>query len=231
MKKRALILILCFSLLLPLASCARERFDELYTETVGELTFAVRGKNTRPRQIVVKRGEEILWAKKVKVKKDLGAQGGNYGFVATDLNFDGTTDFMIADEISGDCISYLCYLWNTEKETFQYSKELSELYNIRPDSEKKALRGFTHVSEKISRREVVITDAATMYIWKDGALTPERRISLTYYSETDAYCLSARIYNPETSAFDLDIESFPDKWFLTEEALKDYDLSQLYYFR
>ena len=76
MKKRALILILCFSLLLPLASCARERFDELYTETVGELTFAVRGKNTRPRQIVVKRGEEILWAKKVKVKKDLGAQGG-----------------------------------------------------------------------------------------------------------------------------------------------------------
>ena len=231
MKKRALMILLCIALLLSVASCATERFDELYSETVGELTFFVRGSGTRPKQIVVKQGEEIVWAKRVKVSKDIGTRGGNYGFTATDLNFDGMTDLMIADEISGDCVSYLCYLWDAEKSTFQYSEALSDLYNVKPDAEKKALLGFTHISEKISKQEVVITDTATMYLWKDAVLTPDRRISLTYYSETDAYCLSAKIYNPETSAFDLDIENIPDKWFLNEEDLKNYDLSQLYYFR
>lgn len=231
MKKRILIFILCVAALLSLASCAKERFDELYSETVGELTFVVRGTDPRAKQIVVKSGDEILWAKKVKINKSVGALDGSYGFLATDLNFDGTTDFMIADEVSGDCISYLCYLWDAEEQTFKRSDALSDLYNVKPDPEKKSLLGFSHISEKISKQDVVITDTATRYVWKDGELTPERCIALTYYSETESYCLSAKIYNPDTKAFDLDIEGIPDKWFLTEESLKDYDLSQLYYFR
>jgi hypothetical protein len=76
-----------------------------------------------------------------------------------------------------------------------------------------------------------VTDTTTQYIWKDGKLTPERLLSLRYYSETQAYCLSAGIYNPETNQFDVDIENFSEKWFFTDEQLNAYDLSVLYYFR
>ena len=231
MKKRILLWLLCAAILLALPSCAKERHELLYSVTVGELTFDVRGSGTRAKQIVVKSDDEILWQKSIKVDKSVGSRDGDYGFVATDLNFDGQTDWMIARDVSGECISYLCYLQNAEGDGFTHSEELSALYNVKADPSKRVLLAFSHTTEDISKQEYIITDTATQYVWKDGALTPERCISLKYYSETKSYCLSAKIYNAETKRFDLDIEGFSDKWFFTEESIKAYDLNELYYFR
>ena len=231
MKKRILLLLLCAATLLSTAACAKERHDLLHTVTVGTYTFDVRGTEDHAKQVVVKQNGKFLWSKSLKIDKSVGHRNGSYGFVATDLNFDGLTDFMIADKISGECVSYLCYLATNDGPPFVYSEDLSSLYNIQTNPEKQVLFAFSHNTEEISNRAYTVTDTTTQYIWKDGELTPERHLSLCYYSETEAYCLSAAIYNPETQQFDMDIEGFSDKWFFSEESLKDYDLSTLYYFR
>ena len=139
MKMRWLLLLVTLSILLSLAACSGERYDGLYAvDDESGLTFTVRGSGTRPKQISVKRGEELLFTAKVKIPKKLGSLGGDYGFSAVDLNFDGHTDFMIASDVSGDCTSYLCWLYNADAQTYEASQDLSGLYNIKADAELKA---------------------------------------------------------------------------------------------
>ena len=230
MKTKIISLLLCLATLLSMASCAR--YILLYTETIGNLTFEVRGTNDHAKQVLVKENGKEIWSKSFKIHKNVGARDGKYGFVATDLNFDGLTDFMIADEISGECVSYSCYLATNDGPPFVYSANLSDLYNIQVNPEKQTLFDFSHNTEETADGEYyTVTDTTTQYVWKDGTLTPERHVYLRYYSETNAYCLSAAIYNSETGKFDIDIEDFSEKWFFTEEQLKSADLSLLYYFR
>jgi hypothetical protein len=144
MKRRFLLCLLCVSILLSFVSCAIERHDLLYTVTVGNRTFAVRGTEERAKQIVVKENDTIIQCTRVKIDKKIGTRNGNYGFVATDLNFDGLTDFMIADDVSGECVSYLCYLATDGGSKFVYSESLSNLYNIQVNTEQQTLFAFSH---------------------------------------------------------------------------------------
>ena len=215
MKTKIISLLLCLAALLSTASCARHSL--LFTETVNGLTFEVRGKNDHAKQVLIKKDGKELWSKSLKIDKSVGSRDGKYGFVTTDLNFDGLTDFMIADEVSGECISYLCYLASNDGPAFVYSEELSNLYNIQANPEKQTLFAFAHNTEETADSEhYTVTDTVTQYVWKDGTLTPERHVYLRYFSETNAYCLSAAIYNPKTGEFDVDIENFSEKWFFTE---------------
>ena len=181
MKKRSLLCFVCVAMLFSLASCAKTR----YTVTVEDQIFEVRGSAKRAKQVAVLENDKTIWKKSVKIDKSVGDRGGDYGFVATDLNFDGKTDLMIADNVSGECTSYTCYLQNPDG-GFTYSEALSKLYNIRVKPETQALLAFSHNTEYISKQDHIITDAATQFVWKDGTLTPERRVSLAYYSETKA---------------------------------------------
>ncbi|MBQ8212535.1 MAG: hypothetical protein IJZ80_00875 [Clostridia bacterium] len=231
MKKRWILLLLAMSVLLSLAACSGERYDGLYAvDDESGLTFTVRGSGSRPKQISVKRDEELLFTTKIKIPRNVGKLGGNYGFFVLDLNFDGHSDFMIADGTSGDCTSYLCWLYNAETSTYTQSDSLSGLCNIKADSELKALFAFTHTytSEKayldVPASHTTI-DSTTKYVWTDGVLTPQIRASITYYSETGRYCYSVSNYDSETG----DFAASDDKW-LTPEEYKTYDMGFLYYF-
>ncbi|MBE6554303.1 MAG: hypothetical protein E7666_08180 [Ruminococcaceae bacterium] len=233
MKKRILCFLLCAITLLSLVACASEKYDLLYSVDVGDVTYCVRGSGTRAKQIVLKKGDEIVWAKKVKIDSEVGNLGETFGFEATDLNFDGVTDFMIASEIDKDCISYLCYVWNAEKETYQLSEELGKLYNVKADTELKAIFGFSHTHETEKAyldvpAASIDTDIATKYVWKDGKLLPQMRTSVTFYSETNRYLYSVAYYNAETREWTDDFYS--EKWF-TPEEYAEQDLSFLYYFK
>ncbi len=233
MKKSILCLLLCAITLLSLASCAREKYDLLYSVDVGDTTYCVRGSDARAKQLVVKKGDEILWAKKVKVDREVGALGGSYGFEATDLNFDGVTDLMIASEVEGDCISYLCYLWDAKQNDYLLSEELGGLYNVRANAELKAVFGFSHAHEDEKAyldvpAATIDSDIATKYVWKDGKLLPQMRTSVTFYSETNRYLYSVAYYNEETREWTDDYYS--EKWF-TPEQYAEQDMSFLYYFR
>lgn len=233
-------MLLSLVMLVSVTACAKEKYDLLYatdelTETAGTATrtFCVRGSDMRARQIVVKEGDKIIWNEKVKVDSDVGSRGGNYGFEVLDLNFDGYNDFMIADNVAGDCTSYICWLWDTNEGTYVKSEALTGLCNIKTDSELGAIFSFSHNYEKEGAyldvpETNITTDSATKYIWKDGALTPDIRASIIYYSETNMYLYSVAYYNEETQAWDEDYAA--ERW-LTPEQYKTYDMGFLYYFK
>ena len=233
MKKRLLCLALCAILLLPLASCAGERYDLLYEVTLDDVTYCVRGSGTRAKQLVVKSGDEVLWSKRVKVKKSVGTVKGTYGFLAEDLNFDGHRDLVIATDLVGDCMANLCFLYDAASGSYVKSEELSALYNVRANSDLKAVFGFMHTyTTEPAYQDVpassISTDTATKYVWKDGVLTPDIRVSITFYSESARYLYSVAYYDTETQSFFED--DAKDAW-LTADEYKEMDMSFLYYFK
>lgn len=231
MKTRILAFLLTLILLLSLASCARERYDALYISSVGGRIFTVRGEDGVVKQISVKENDKVIWAKKVKVDESVGKQSGTYGLTAVDLNFDGALDIMLMQSVSGETVSYLCWIWDAKRETYVASTPLSSLLNIKVIPERSALLAFHREDAVRDGRVIGWTDAATQYVWKNGELTPERRIALTYFTETNSYCLAAKLYNSATQSFDIDIDGTPDRWFFSQPELDAYDLSQLYYFK
>ena len=230
MKKRIVAGLICLLVLLGCVSCARERHDLLYSTEQGDLTFCVRGNTTRPKQIVVKRGEEILLAQKIKVDSSVGSLDGSYGLTVLDLNFDGHNDVMVANDVFGECVSYLCWLWDNENSQFVKSESLSGLCNISVNTEKKSVFAFSHTFERERAyldvpETTIATDITTKYVWTDGVLTPNIRISLTHYSETEMYCLSIAYYDTEAKQFSID--NTKEDWIKASE-IGEYDLSELY---
>lgn len=231
MKKRLLSVLLCASLLLGLCACAAERHDLLHEVNVAPFTFCVRGRGTRAKQVVVKSGDELILAEKIKVAKDVGAMGGTYGLEVLDLNFDGHVDFMIANGVGGDEVSYLCWLYDPTSGTFARSAVLSGLCNIQVNTELKAIFAFSHtyVSEKAYEdvpASHTSTDTSIKYLWKDGKLIPSIRASVSYYSASNLYCYSVSYYDEELGKY----TDSDDKW-LTPEEYASYDMSFLYYFK
>ncbi len=226
MKTKFCLLVLCLAMLLSFAACSGERYDALYyvNHTDG-LTYGVRGYPSRPKQIIVKSGEEVIFSEKVKIPKEVGSLGGTYGFLVDDFNFDGYADFLIADGVAGDCVSNICWVYDPSADTYVISEVLSELDNLRANSEMKAVFGFAHAYID-TPGDVQSIDTATKYVWSGGALLPEMRLTLTFYAEQDIYCFSRSLYDTEAREF-----SDPDDKWLTAEAYKTYDMSFLYYFK
>ncbi len=76
-----------------------------------------------------------------------------------DMNFDGKEDICLTISASGEKYSYYCWIYNTEKDEFQYNKTLSSLTSISLDSAKKQV---ISTEEKDGKKVYVI------YEWKDG---------------------------------------------------------------
>lgn len=230
MRKKILLLLLCAALLLPLVSCA-ERYDLLHSEEHDGITYCVRGTGNTAKQIVVKEGDKVLWHQTVDIDGSVGNLNDNYGFEVLDLNFDGQLDLMIAQKEEGVLISYLCFLRSPDGFDYQFSEKLSGLVNIKADARLKAIFGFSHtVSYEQeygdTKASAISTDSTTKYIWKDGTLIPETRVSVAYYEKSNLYCYSVAYYDEIAGAF----EDSADKW-LTPEEYREEDMSFLYYFK
>lgn len=232
--KKLLIVLLCISMLTTLVSCGAESGDLLYSVHHEDgKTYCVRGSGTRAEQLVVKAGDEVLWSVGVDVSKKVGDRGGSFGFSADDLNFDGYRDLSIATDVDGDCSSYKCYLYNPSSGKYDYSKVLSDLYNVKADAKLKAVFGFTHsYKSEPAYLDVpacfISTDSATKYVWKDGVLTPEMRVSMVYYSETSRYLYSVSYYNAKTQTFE---EDYGKEVWMTADEYQAADKSVVYYFK
>ena len=233
MKKRLLLLILCACICASLFSaCAAERYDSLYYVDQDGYTFGVRGTGTQVKQLVIKKGDEILLTEDLKVSKSVGSRGGNYGLQVLDLNFDGYVDVMIADEFEKECLFYQCWLWNLTKGTFEKSEDLSGLANIKVDHNTKSIFAYTTKTTSTPAPSpeysdlTVIRDTTTKYIWENGVFHPTVAASITYYSETDMYEYAVYYYNAETGKMEED----QNKW-MTPAEYREADLDFIYYFR
>ena len=232
--KKLIVSILLLSLLLALfAGCGQESHDLLYSVEHDGTTYCVRGTDTQAKQLVVKKGDEVLWSKSISVSEKVGARDGSYGFSADDLNFDGYRDLAIPTDVSGECSTYVCYLYNAQKKTYVYSEELSALYNVKSDATLKAVFGFSQTSTYEPAYQdvpagVITSDIATMYTWEKGVLTPNMRVSITHYPETSNYLYSVAYYDAETKSFS---EDYGKEHWISEEKYKDADLSVIYYYK
>lgn len=233
MKKRFLLILLVLASLLTSVGCGKESHDLLREIECGGRVYCVRGSNMRVKRIVVKENDEVIWSKRVMVDSAVGTRNGTYGFEVLDLNFDGFVDFMIADDVSGDCTSYKCWLWDTNEGDYVLSESLTGLCNVVTDVRLQAVFAFTHVYEtERAYADVPATsttaDSTTKYIWKNGVLTPSIRASIIYFSETDLYLYSVAYFNEETKKFE---EDYTKEQWLTPEEYQTKDMSFLYYFK
>lgn len=225
---RALSLALSLLLLLlALPSCASS--EPLYSVTVGDRVYAVTG-GAKPNRITVTQNGERVWSQRVSVKRSVGDQSGTYGLVVSDLNFDGLADITISTSKDGDVLTNLCFL-QTADGAYEKNETLSKLCNVRVNTTYSCLLTFSHTYSEDKAytdapAEYTSTDTTTAYMWKDGALTPYRRASLTYYSGHDIYCYSLSDYLESTGEF----HDPDDEWF-SPEKYKTRDFSFLYYFR
>lgn len=230
--KRFVSLFLVFLLLFCSVSCGEEKYNLLYSEDVGDLTFSVRGSGKRLRQVVVKRSDGILlFAEEVKVDPSVGEQGGTYGLDVTDLNFDGVSDFLLTVSVVGECKEQLVWIWDPGVSEYRKSEALSGKCNVEADGKLETVFTFSHfyTTEKAYAdvpASHTTVDAVTQWEPSDGDFLPSQTVSLTYYSETDRYCYSVSYFDVSLGKF----EDPDDYWFTPEEYEKE-DFSFLYYFR
>ena len=225
-------LVLCLLLLLPICtSCVWERHDLLYEVEKNGLTFSVRGKGDRVKQIVVKENGKAIWSKSIDTDKKMGKIDDAYGFSVQDLNFDGYDDFLIAVEKNGDCVSYECYLRVPRKDKFELNETLSAMYNVKADAELKAIFAF---EQSVDYREdgfYITCDKTTKYLWNGNKLVPDMYSAIyqLYNSPEGAqkpYWWAVAYYDEELGDF-LDSD---DQW-LTAEEYQARDWSFIYYFK
>lgn len=226
---RIFCLLLCVLILLPLGTaCANERYELLYEIEQNGLTFCVRGTNGRVRQLVVKEGDEVIWAKGVKTDRRMGKIDDTYGLLVQDLDFDGYDDILIATAMDGDLITYDAWVRVGEKPQYNRHEELSGRCNTRADARLEAIFTFEKTTEARGDNAYLRTEKATKYLWQDGKLVPDTYAAIHYYSdgERTPYCYSVAYYDEELGKF-LDSS---DAW-LTEEEYESADWSFLYYFK
>ncbi|MBQ9806784.1 MAG: hypothetical protein IJW49_09825 [Clostridia bacterium] len=231
MKKIILLTLGCLLSLFLLPACGAESGDLLYSADYDGLTYCVYGDGTQAEQIVVKKGDDVLWYENVDVDESVGNYKETYGFSADDLNFDGHRDLAIATDVEGDCYSYLCFLYDPATEDYVESKELNNLYNVKADASLKAVFGFTHTQSAENQNapaRTLTVDTATMYEWENGVLVPLMKASLTYYSDTELYLYSVAYYDAETGNFE---DDYGKEAWLTPEEYNAADKSVVFYFK
>ncbi|MBQ9132079.1 MAG: hypothetical protein IJX62_06385 [Clostridia bacterium] len=229
MKKTICILLLCL-LTLTTISCANSGFKTYYSKEIDGITYSIRGKSEARLQLYITQGEKVLLSEKLTRSKNLGDPAEDFGLQVLDLNFDGALDVMLPTGKDGDCVSYSCFLKNATGDGYTYSAELSALCNLRTDEDLLAVFGFSHTFLREEYPDspdyTVSTDTTTKYVWREGKLQPQIRVSLSYYSQTDLYCYSVSYYDTVAEEF-----NDPDDRWLTPEEYRDVDFEFLYYFK
>jgi len=227
--KKLYSLILCILLLLPLCTaCVWERHDLLCEIEQNGITFCVRGKSDRVKQIVVKENGKAIWSKSIKTDRDMGKIDDAYGLLVQDLNFDGYDDILIAVAKDGECVSYECYLRVGRDPKYKLHEELSAMYNVRADAERKAIFAFEQSDETLEDNTYITCDKTIKYLWVEGELVPDMYAAI-YHSSNYVqypYRYAVAYYDEELGRF---LDS-ADDW-LTEEEYQAQDWSFLYYFK
>ena len=222
-------LILCLLLLFPVCtSCVWERHELLCEVEQNGITYCVRGKDERVKQIIVKKNGKAIWSKSITTDKNMGKIDDVYGLSVQDLNFDGYEDILIAVEKNGECISYQCYLRVPGKDKFELDKALSALCNVKADATLKAIFAFEQSVDYREEGFHITCDKTTKYLWEDDKLVPDTYAAIYHSSEN-----VQKPYRYAVAYYDSDLKDFLDSddvW-LTVEDYQAQDWSFLYYFK
>ncbi|MBQ9079625.1 MAG: VCBS repeat-containing protein [Clostridia bacterium] len=129
---------------------------------------------------------------KWKIDSSVNDSGASLEFV--DLNFDGHPDLRLLAE-TGEHNRYSCRLYSPDAEMFYTNDKLNSLLDVTVDTAAKQLTAYyrTHTTEPAtidSPGEYIDEEGTEAYEWQNGKLCIVRRECVTYYSETDIYCVA-----------------------------------------
>ena len=138
-----------------------------------------------------------------------------------DVNGDGHPDLFVPHSKDNNLdFRYAIFIWDNNSSMFTDTGVLCDLANIDVDlnentvTSKMLLRTVVAEAQPNLPEEYELQNVYTEYKLADGAFVEYRKLSLTYYSESDIYCYSIYEYNSETK----ELECFDEQWMDAEEA-------------
>jgi hypothetical protein len=189
MRFRAAALLITIIISAGLNSCAY--FSPLAEFSCGDYTCRLYG-TVSVKQIKVTAGEKTIASFKTE-----GAAAGapDYGFIFVDANFDGSYDICLAAFYGEEGTRYSFWLWDPVSKAFSTDKTLDSLLSPVFDSSTKTISAQykKHTVEPTvgTEPETYIDEEGTVtYEWRQGALAAIKKECITYYSESEIYCVA-----------------------------------------
>lgn len=187
--RRLLIILLILCLSLPyLASCGEPA--EVLTE--GDLTIKIyQDIEGHVSTIKTYRGGKCIdtW----RVNSEFGYAEAPIRFV--DLNFDGHTDMRILTLSEKNHTRYSCRLYSPDDDSFYSDTVLDLLWDPVIDAESRQITAYytkytVEPAVGMSLEAYIDERGTKICAWIEGRLTVVARDCITYYSESDIYCVA-----------------------------------------
>ncbi len=211
MRTRAAALLILIIVLSTLPSCAY--FAPLTEVSCADYTCRLYGYDSVRRIKVISSGKTIA-----SIRTD-GAVAGtsDYGFFFVDANFDGHDDICLAVSVGEDGTKYNFWIYNTTKKNFGTDKTLNSLLSPSFDKTTETITApyKTHTIDPAvgTDPETYIDEEGTItYEWRQGALTAIHKECVTYYSESEIYCVSIWDINA-----DGELEPTEENWMVPDQ--------------
>ncbi len=188
---RILKYILIITALSLLLSACGIKAESMISSPSGEIRAHLTLSGSSVRSIEVYAGEEQV--SKYSVKGAKVDEAGN-GFEFIDLNFDGTADMRLLVK-DGEKKQYKCWIYNPGSGGFDTYSVLDGLKNPIVDKEngRIAVEYSTHIIEPavgIDPEAHIYERGSRYYGWHQGKFCEVGRDCVTYYSESDIYCVA-----------------------------------------
>ncbi len=210
-KKRIIALLLLILITAALASCAY--FNLLGEFECAEYTCRLYGLRSVERIKVISGGKTVATLN----TKGALTEGNNYGFNFIDANFDGYDDICLEVKTDDDGTKYSFWIWNPIRKNFSTDRILNSLLSPVFDYGEGTVTApyRSRIIEPVAGPdpEAYIDDEGVVtYEWRQGVLVAVRRECITYYSESDIYCVAVWEINEGG-----ELEAIRERWLRPEQ--------------
>lgn len=186
--RRILLAFIIFTLLVSSAACS----SPVLEASEGELNATVYADDQGcVKRLEIRRGDRKLST--LRVDSTIADNGSSFEFI--DINFDSHPDVRLLTSRGEHCL-YTCYLYSPETDSFVLSDALSSMLDLAVDSENKQLTAYysryTIEPAGMTWIETYVDERGTStFVWQQEQLTEIARECITYYSESDIYCVAS----------------------------------------
>jgi hypothetical protein len=188
---------------------------------MGEYTLKFYGNLEKTHVLKVYEGSIRRATLPISVENEIFDEANKLIPYLEDVNGDGHPDLFVPHSKDNNLdFRYAVFVWDNKSSMFTDTGVLGDLANIKIDlnentvTSKMLLRTVVAEAQPNLPEEYESKNVYNEYKLINGTFVAYRKLSLTYYSETDIYCYSIFEYNSETK----ELEYFDEQWMDAEEA-------------
>ncbi len=228
-KKNIALIVLCILILLPLLFLVVDfgsfnfslNFQKYHSFEQENLTFDFYGSFGTVRKLKVSEEGSKLCSLKISANSDIFDQD-EPAVTLCDINMDGMSDLLVLSAIDDDDSDAHRALFVRKDDTFHRAQDIDV---VNAEVSEGMLIGeeriFEHTAQTVEEHDVpyLISLVRTEYEYFDGGVIPARATELTYYSETQIYCLATWEYSDEYD----ELMSVDEDWLYPSQLATVYD--------